>query len=430
MRQRFRASNVAWIGQIPEEWDVVKSKVLFSSRKEIVGGKDEEYERLALTLNGVVKRSKKADQGLQPTDFKSYQILREDELVFKLIDLQNTATSRVGISPYEGIVSPAYIILRRKEKALPRFYYYFFHSLWQRRIFNQLGDAGVRSSLGVNDLLELKIPFPPLAEQERIAKFLDRKCGKIDEMMEKVKAQIEKLEAYKKSLITEAVTKGITKAKLKPTGNLLLPEVPDGWSVVRLKHIVDTPITDGPHETPEFVDEGIPFVSAEASHDGRIFLEECRGFISRELHEQFCKKVRPQRNDIFIVKSGSTTGKTVMVDIDDEFSVWSPLALVRVGKKANCKYVFYFLSSPLFQREVQDNWSFGTQPNIAMGALAQLILPCPPLAEQKKIADWLDEKCGKVDEIIKQRKAQLEKLAEYKKSLIYEYVTGKKEVSA
>ena len=199
-------SGIQWVGSIPKHWDVLKGKYCFKNNKEVVGARVDDFERLALTLNGVIKRSKEDNTGLQPEKFNTYQILRKDELVFKLIDLQNVSTSRVGLSPYEGIVSGAYIILRAKENINPHFAEKYYLSMWMNQIFNYLGDAGVRSSLNVDDLLEIQLPVPPLAEQKAIANFLDKKCGEIDEIIESKRQQLKKIEEYKKSIVYEYVT--------------------------------------------------------------------------------------------------------------------------------------------------------------------------------------------------------------------------------
>lgn len=115
--RKMRDSGIAWIGVIPQDWEIVRTKSLYCSAKEIAGDRADDFERLALTLNGVIKRSKEDSVGLQPEKFSGYQILKKGELVFKLIDLENVATSRVGLSPYTGIVSPAYIVLSKQSRA-------------------------------------------------------------------------------------------------------------------------------------------------------------------------------------------------------------------------------------------------------------------------------------------------------------------------
>ena len=187
MARTMKDSGIDWIGYIPENWTISRTKNYYTNHKYVVGDKSAEYERLALTLNGVIKRPKDDSIGLQPEEFSGYQILSTDELVFKLIDLQNISTSRVGLSPYTGIVSPAYIILHKKDGVNSKYGEYFFLSMWQREIFNQMGDDGVRSSLNASDLLNIPYTFPPLNEQQKIADFLDKKCREIDSVLEKTR---------------------------------------------------------------------------------------------------------------------------------------------------------------------------------------------------------------------------------------------------
>ena len=205
----MKNSGIEWVGEIPDNWEVTKTKYQFQYKKEIAGLCCNKYERLALTMKNVVKRSKEDNTGLQPEKFETYQILRKDELVFKLIDLQNVSTSRVGRSPFVGIVSPAYIILRQYGKVLPCYAEKYFFVLWKNQIFNSLGDDGVRSNLGKDDLLNIPMPIPSLSEQKAIAEFLDKKCGEVDALIADIQQEIETLEQYKRSVITESVTKGL-----------------------------------------------------------------------------------------------------------------------------------------------------------------------------------------------------------------------------
>lgn len=231
----MKESGISWVGELPKEWSVNRAKYCFVNTKEIAGCMSDRYERLALTMNGVIKRSKDDSNGLQPEKFETYQILRPDELVFKLIDLQNVSTSRVGLSPYLGLVSPAYIILKSNKRVLPAFAEKYFLMLWKNQIFNALGDAGVRSNLNSKDLLELSIPFPSIDEQQRIADFLDMECGKIDGLKADIQAQIDTLEQYKRSIITEAVTHGLNpSAPMKDSGVDYIDKIKSDWRITKI----------------------------------------------------------------------------------------------------------------------------------------------------------------------------------------------------
>ncbi len=202
----YKDSNIGYVGLIPESWKVEKVKYSFYNKKYIPGINADKYDRLALTLKGVVHRDKEDAEGLQPKDFETYQLLEKNELVFKLIDLQNVSTSRVGLSKFDGLVSPAYIILHSNGNIIPEYAEYFFLMMWHNEVFNALGDSGVRSSLNVSDLLNLPIIKPSIDEQRSIAKELDRITQKIDLLIEMKDNQLNKINDFKKSLIFEIVT--------------------------------------------------------------------------------------------------------------------------------------------------------------------------------------------------------------------------------
>ncbi len=200
--------------------------------------------------------------------------------------------------------------------------------------------------------------------------------------------------------------------------------IPKGWVVVSLKHLVSEKITDGPHETPEFLEDGIPFISAEGVVDNGIDFSRKRGFISEELHQEYSKKCKPQRDDIFLVKSGSTTGKSAIVSTDCEFNIWSPICIIRSKlSKILPRYFFHSIQSPYFRTLIETNWSFGTQPNIGMGVIENLRLTVPPLSEQKQISEYLDRKTQQIDDLIEKTERKIELLKEQRSFLINQCVT-------
>lgn len=203
-KTKMRPSRVDWLGDIPEGWEVRKGKFIFRYKKEL----NSRYQCdhiLALTLRGVINKEDYEARSLTPTDYASYQIFYQDDLVFKLIDLENFQTSRVGIVPEKGIMSPAYLRIVPVVKITPRFFYWFYYSLYLQRIFNFLG-MGVRSTLNQHDLLAQSVTLPPIQEQKQIANFLNAETGRIDKAVKLVESQIEKLKEYRSSLIYHAVT--------------------------------------------------------------------------------------------------------------------------------------------------------------------------------------------------------------------------------
>jgi len=211
---------------------------------------------------------------------------------------------------------------------------------------------------------------------------------------------------------------------MKESGIDWIGQIPEEWEVRPIKNIVETPVTDGPHETPVLYETGIPFLSAEAVKDGILDFNYKRGYISLRDHERFKKKVSPKKDDIFIVKSGATTGNVGIVTTYEIFDIWSPLALIRSTKTlAIQKYIYFYLLSTLFKAQVEFNWSFGTQQNIGMGVIERIKVILPPISEQERIVEILDKKTAQLDKVKSLLEEQIQKLKDYRASLIYETVT-------
>ena len=203
-------SGITFVERFAEAyaWNHAPTKRRFRFRKRVNHGMEEEH-RLALTLNGVIDRSLDDNEGLQSSDYSTYQIFEEDDLVFKLIDLENIKTSRVGYVPRRGIMSPAYIRLNpSSEHTFSRYYYWFFYGVYLNKIFNGLG-GGVRQNLTSTDLLQFPAPLPPLSTQKAIADFLDRETDRIDRVIRKKQRLVELLGEKRQALITHAVTRGL-----------------------------------------------------------------------------------------------------------------------------------------------------------------------------------------------------------------------------
>lgn len=425
---KMKDSGIAWIGEIPEEWELVKTRRFFSNHKQVVGEKVDKYERLALTMNGVIKRSKDDSDGLQPERFETYQILHKNELIFKLIDLENIKTSRVGLSPYTGLVSPAYIVLSSRFED-NRFFYYWFMFMYYNQVFNNLGGNGVRSALNAKDVLMLPVPNIQFPEQRRIADYLDRKCRQIDAIIARQQEVIEKLKAYKLSVITEAVTKGLTPhAPMKDSGVEWIGEIPEQWENRKMISILSMRVVDGPHESPELYDEGIPYISATAVENGKINFDLMRGYISEEYCNICDLRYKPQLHDILVIKLGASTGQVAIVETTDRFNIWVPLAAVRCNEKADPYFVYYAFQSDYFLKQMEMSWTYGTQQTLGVKSIERLRIMLPTLEEQKEIVCYLKSKCDSIDAAVKNKEILIDKLADYKKSLIYEVVTGKKEV--
>lgn len=422
--REMKDSGIEWIGEIPVDWRILPVKRFFRNEKRIVGSDVDKYERLALTMNGVIKRSKDDSEGLQPEKFEGYQILRENELVFKLIDLENVKTSRVGLSPYTGLVSPAYIVITNNKED-NRFYYYWFMFMYYNEVFNHLGGEGVRSALNAKDVLSLPVPAISAELMKRIADYLDTKCNKIDSIIEKQEKVIEKLKAYKLSVITEAVTKGLNPdVKMKDSGVEWIGEIPEHWKVSRIKYVTDfQPFCDTSHLSTDSI---ITYTPMENIKNGWYIPNTCEyGKLAKSL-TQYCN------GDIVMAKVTpcfENGNIAIMNNLSNGFGLGSSELFVFRSCNINTKYLFYWLRNNLFIKSACSTMTgTGGLKRISSYFTKNCYIHIPLANEQQQIADYLDKKCSAIDKSIEQKQAIIEKLKEYKKSLIYEVVTGKRKV--
>lgn len=416
--RKMKDSGIEWIGQIPDDWNILPTKRFFRHTKTLAGEQVDSYERLALTMNGVIKRSKDDSEGLQPEKFDTYQVLHENELVFKLIDLANVKTSRVGLSLYNGIVSPAYIVLINDSKD-NRFFYYYFISMYYNEIFNNLGDNGVRSSLNAQDLLNVPMVNIPNDLQIRIADFLDDKCGKIDRYIEKQQQIIDKLKEYKQAVITEAVTKGLNPdVPMKDSGIEWIGMIPEHWKVMRIKNLLK--------ERNERSEDGIEEPLSMSQKLGLIptkFMDTIPNIAS-----SFIGAKLAYINDLVFNKLKAHLGVFSVSRYDGlvspDYAVYYSTGL------ANLKYLEYTFKTPQCICEFRKK-SSGIADGLTRlytSGLFSIYVPFPCIMEQNSIAKHLETRCSEIDSAISKQTSIIEKLTEYKKSLIYEVVTGKMKV--
>ncbi|MFG0603786.1 restriction endonuclease subunit S [Delftia sp. WSY_4] len=383
--------------------------------------------------HGVVPTSSRDDNNNKPSeDMAAYQLVEPDNLV---MNKMKAWQGSIAISEYEGIVSPAYFVYEPNAKmfdlAIPKYIHYLLrHPIYVAQYLRQ--SKGIRVNqwdLDPDEFKKIELLLPAKEEQKKIINFLDHETAKIDTLIEKQQRLIELLKEKRQAVISHAVTKGLNpNARMKDSGVEWLGEVPAHWDVLAIKHIVSTPITDGPHETPEFLDVGIPFVSAEAVSSGRIDFEKIRAHISDADHKRFSKKYSPKKLDIYMVKSGATTGVTAIVETDDVFNIWSPLAAIRCNELNYPYFVLNYMRSRNFADAIAISWSFGTQQNIGMKVIENLSITRPPLSEAIEIANFLQDQDAKFDKIILQAQAQIELMQERRTALISAAVTGKIDV--
>ena len=436
-------SGVEGLETIPAHWRVRRLGQIGTLLKGRGGSKEDEvdegvpcvrYGDLYTTHSWTIAETRSSVTEEKAAEYTSIQL---GDVLFAA---SGESTEEIGKSAVNLITSRAccggdIILFRPRLQLDPRFMGYAADCRSAATQKARMGRGFTVVHIYPHQIKRIAVAIPPPTEQTAIARFLDHATNLIERYIRAKEKLIALLEEQKKVIVHDAVTgridirTGQPYPAYKPSGVEWLGEVPAHWDVLPLKRWVSTKITDGPHETPDFRPTGISFVSAEAMVGGRVDFRRRRGFISREQHEAYCRKCRPQRDDIFMCKSGATTGKVAIVETDDEFSVWSPLALIRVNRrKVLARLLFQILQSPYVQRQVMDTWSYGTQPNLAMGAMERIAIALPHLSEQADIARYLDDATANTSSVIGHANHEIELLREYRTCLIADVVTGKLDV--
>lgn len=421
----YKKSNIIWETTIPKHWMEIKGKYIFNYEKEIIGDRWINEQRISLTYEGVIPRDNEDSSGLNPESLATYQVVKQNDLLFKLIDLENEKTSRVGLSSYNGITSSAYIRVN-VNNMYPKYYFYWYYSLWFRYIYNRLGN-GVRSTLNPKDLLDILVPVPPKEEQIRISKTIEESTNKIDKLIKNQQQQIEKLKEYKQSLISEVVTKGLDpNVEFKDSGIEWIGKIPTQWSVYKIKSLF---ATIGSGTTPNSADEYLYKDEVNWIQSGDLGTKYLKT-VSKKVSEDALNSISTLRiyksPFVVIAMYGASIGSLSISKID---SCTNQACCVLAEPKniINIEYVYYFIQST--KEALVLHGKGGTQPNISQDTIKRFFITLPPLSEQNMIVDYLKTKVNKVDALITVKHSKIDKLNNYKKSLIYEYVTGKKEVS-
>lgn len=436
--RKMRDSGIPWIGEVPEGWGVNKIKYHLT-RNEIKNKPDKQVLSVYRDYGVIPKDSRDDNHNVTSEDTSKYKYVQKGDLV---INKMKAWQGSLGVSKYEGIVSPAYYIYKFHDDSFDgKFFHYLIRGCYKdefRRI-----SGGIREGqwdLSAEKFENTMIIIPPIPKQHRIADFLDSKCSGVDNLIENLRARVESAKEYKKAVITEAVTKGLDKdAKMKDSGVEWIGEIPEGWSFPKITHILDYthpyPIGDGDHgsiKATDYTEYGIPFIRVQnlgfATNlclDNVVYISEAQ---NRTIQNSTLKP-----NDILFAKTGATIGKVGIVpESIKKANTTSHVGKITVSESIVPKYIFYVLSSNIGYRQFWDIAAQkSTRPELSIDEIKTIRVLLPKTKEeQQQIADYLDSKCSEIDALLQNYEDQIATLEEYKKSLIYEYVTGKKEVPA
>lgn len=422
MSRTMKDSGIPWIGEIPEGWSIDTIGNLYALRNEKVSDKD--YPPLSVTKQGIVPQLETA---AKTDDGDNRKLVKVGDFA---INSRSDRRGSCGISAYDGSVSLINTVITPREQMNPCFYNWLFHSELFADEFYKWGH-GIVDDLWTTRWQEMKrigIVFPPLAEQHLIAAFLDKKCSEIDSLIELQEQMIEELKAYKQSVITEAVTKGLNpNVPMKDSGIEWIGDVPEEWEVCKLKYFT---LKIGSGSTPTggsevYVNDGVKFLRSQNVYFEGLLLDDVV-YISDEIDENM-KGTRVLEGDVLLNITGGSIGRCFYVDSTlGRANVNQHVSIIR-PYNSNTKYIKYYLQSYLGQYQVKQLQTGGNREGLSAAAIKDFRFINCPLAEQQAIADYLDKKCGEIDELITIKQQKIESLKEYKKSVIYEYVTGKKE---
>ena len=426
--RKMKDSGIPWLGDIPYDWNVYKIKNI-AKRKTDKNMPDEQVLSLYRELGVVIKSDRDDNHNVTSDNTENYKFVEVDDIV---VNKMKAWQGSIAVSAYQGIVSPAYYVYKIFMKTIyPWYMHYILRCVAYLPEYRRLS-GGIR--LGQWDLSDenfKNIPFPVpqnYDEQQRIADYLDSKCSKIDSIISKQEQIIEKLKEYKLSLITEAVTKGLDpNVEMKDSGIPWIGRININYSIQRMKYLLDCSLQYGALESGIEYEEHLPryIRITDISSNGQLKADN-----KLSLTEEQAKGYILFNKDILFARSGGTVGKTfIYKDEYGKCAFAGYLIKARINKiKALPEFVYYYTLSSSY--ELWKNYIFiqATIQNIGADKYSNMVIPVPPLSEQKRIVEYLDLMSEKIDKSILDRNEIIQKMKEYKKSLIYEVVTGKKEV--
>lgn len=421
MPREMKESGIEWIGKIPIDWDLRR---LQYSLNEIVEKNNPIQTTNVLSLvkdKGIMPYEEKGNQGNKAKEDPSeYKIAYPNTLV---VNSMNILIGSVGISNYFGCVSPVYYVFKETDKSDLRYVNYIFQTReFQKELRKYAkGVLEIRLRVSSQDIFKRDIPFPDKTEQQKIANFLDEKVGEIDKLIAKTKDSIEEYKKYKQSIITTALTKGIREnVELKDSGDVHFGLINMNWEMKKIKFLFSI-------KKRIAGEEGFTILSITQ-----------KGIIPKNISSNEGQIAADYSNYQFVYPGDFAMNHmdllTGWVDISKYSGVTSPDYRVFClnDKEKNCDRYYLYLMQMCYFNRIFYGLGRGVSGlgrwRLQADKFLNFSVPNPSYNEQKEIADYLDGKCNEIDNLINMKAKYIDELEQYKKSLIYEYVTGKKEV--
>lgn len=424
--REMKDSEIEWIGAIPAAWGVHRIASHFQEVKE-KNTANEYSNALQFKMGRIIAKPQKWDEEEINEIYAAYTVVHPNTIMINGLNLEfDFVTQRVAQVECDGIITSAYIALSPRDDINAKYICYLLKSYDACRAFHSMG-RGLRKILSFSELKNKPIIVPPLAEQERIAAFLDAECAEVDAVLEKTRASIDEYKKLKQTVITQAVTKGIRGGRpMKDSGESFLHKVPVGWTNSKIKYCaIFSPLCNTSHLTEDSI---VTFTPMECIKNGYF---ENREAVFASMNSSYTQY---QEGDIVFAKVTpcfENGNIAIMQGLSFEFGFGSSELFVLRPKSINTKFLFYYLQNDIFKQYACATMTgTGGLKRVSPSFVRNFPIFLPSDSEQADIAEYLDYKCKEIDLLISKKQQYLTEIENYKKSLIYEYVTGKKECPA
>ncbi len=421
----MRDSGVAWLGAVPEHWEAERAKWLFRKMSRPVRESD---EVVTCFRDGTVtlRKNRRARGFTESLKEIGYQGIRRGDLVIHAMD---AFAGAIGVADADGKGTPVYSVCEPAPTADSHYYAYVVREMARSQWIQALA-KGIRersTDFRFEEFGSLPVPLPPLNEQAAIVRFLDHADRRVRRYIRAKQKLLKLLEEQEQAIIHRAVTRGLDpNVRLRPSGVEWLGDVPDHWEVLTLRRVI-TRAVDGPHHSPEYVDSGVPFLSARNIKADRWSLDDAK-FISEDDYAEFGKRVVPQPGDVLYTKGG-TTGVARAVDLPFRFQVWVHVAVLKLKRhKVLSDYLALVLNSPRCYEQSQLFTRGATNQDLGLGRMKGIWFALPPISEQNALFDALAERTKYLRSAVDHARREIHLLREYHTRLIADVVTGKLDV--
>ena len=432
MARKMKDSGIEWIGEIPEGWEIVPVRSCFDEvRTKNTDG--QEQNALQFKSGNIISKTNfnaSMDDYVADT-ITNYTVVLPDTVMINGLNLNYDFKSlRVALVKEKGVITSAYLaIFPDRKKISPQYATYLFKGYETKMAFHNMG-AGIRKTLGYKEFKNQPLLLPSEKEQNKISAYLDSKCSHIDIMLSKIRSSIEEYKKLKQAVITQAVTKGVRgEREMKDSGVDYIGQIPAEWVLGKLRNVGDT--QNGISKSSEFFGKGFPFVSYSDVYKNYSLPSTVSGLVDSTSEEQ--KRYSVKKGDIFFTRTSETieeVGFSCVCEKDIPNATFAGF-LIRVrpfSDKLYTPYAKYYFRSSHLRFYLVKEMNLVTRASLGQSLLKSMPVLLPPLEEQKEIADYLDTKCAEIDGLIAKKDQLVKELETYKKSLIYEVVTGKREV--